>query len=208
MRLSDAKATLPATGGSCALRRLSAAAAASVATSITRMPPTSGIGNSRDSMRSPSTVTATLTRVPGVSPVNVARPLPSVFDVFDAPPPLSSTVWPSSGLESCPRITRAVTVPTMRSPTGSGMPDICLGSGIWARSCGACTKMTTQTDPTTKQRSQRSETENMLVFVPLRWLRCFVGGSVHFVDSVSFKPQALQKRASASLAVPQEQATG
>jgi hypothetical protein len=83
-------------------------------------------------MRSPSTVTDAFTRPPTGRSLNVARPEASVVAVFGAPPTVSSTVWPGSALVSCPRITRTVTVPAGTSFTGSGMPEICFGSGICA----------------------------------------------------------------------------
>ena len=50
--------------------------------------------------------------------------------VKGAPAPVSSTAWLATTLVIDPRTTRTVTVPTGRSPTGSGRPDICFGSGM------------------------------------------------------------------------------
>ena len=52
------------------------------------MPPEAGTGNSCDWSRSPCTVVAAVTLVPGVKPANSARPVASVFTVRGAPAPV------------------------------------------------------------------------------------------------------------------------
>src|SRR5262245_34541490 len=113
-----------------------------------RIPPAGGTSNSWDSIRSPATVVDALSRVPGVSPSNCARPASSVVDVFATPGPFSSTACFGIGFVSCPRMTRTVTVPAGISPTGSGMPDICLGSGIACARTSAGASTTAASDRT------------------------------------------------------------
>ena len=63
----------------------------SVATSINRMPPRVGAGNSRDSRCSPSTSATALTDEPGGTSLNCARPFSSVFPISSLPPATSFT---------------------------------------------------------------------------------------------------------------------
>ena len=105
----------------------------SVATSISRMPPRVGAGNSCDSRCSPSTSAVALTVAPAVpvmKSLNSARPFSSVFTVMTFGPTCRSTGWPVMLFDSEPRIRRTEIAPFGRSSTGRGMPDICFGSGI------------------------------------------------------------------------------
>ena len=73
-------------------------------------------------------------------------------------------------------MTRAVTVPTGTSGTGSGMPDIAFGSGIWPPRDCAC-------DGGTRTRDDANENDEDAV--------------LHHAP-LSFAPQLLQNRASGS----------
>ena len=102
----------------------------SVATSIRRMPPRVGAGNSRDSRCSPFTSATAFTVAPGVTSLNCARPFSSVLTVSSFPPPTIFTGWLTMLFASDPRIRRTEIAPFGRSSTGRGIPDISLGSGI------------------------------------------------------------------------------
>ena len=102
----------------------------SVATSIKRMPPRVGAGNSRDSRCSPSTSAIAFTEDPGGTSLNCARPFSSVFTVNALAPATIFTGWPTMLFESDPRIRRTEIAPFGRSSTGRGIPDISLGSGM------------------------------------------------------------------------------
>ena len=121
----------------------------SVAASSSLMPPMAGAGNSRDSRYSPSTVAEALSVSPAGRRSNWTRPASSVFAVWTFEPTRSSTVCPGRPLVTEPRTTRTVMLPSGRSVTGRGIPDICFGSGIWnwAR---------TAVRPPTTHRTQRS----------------------------------------------------
>jgi hypothetical protein len=93
--------------------------------------------NSRDSIDWPSTFVIACTDVPGASPVKVARPLSSVVACHVWPPPWSSTGWFARLFDMSPRTTRTETVPVGTSLVGSGTPDICDTSGIWAKTIDA-----------------------------------------------------------------------
>ena len=122
----------------------------SVATSISRMPPDAGAGNSCDSRRSPSTSAVALTVAPASRSLNCARPFSSVFCVSVLEPTCSSTLCPGMLFDRDPRIRRTEIAPLGRSSTGRGMPDICFGSGIakppcWARATAEPTPRTPRT---------------------------------------------------------------
>ena len=121
----------------------------SVATSISRMPPRAGAGNSCDSRCSPSTSAIAFTVAFGVRSLNCARPLSSVFTVSTLEPTRSSTGWLAMLFDSSPRIRRTETAPFGRSSTGRGIPAICFGSGCAPTSWRAAQR--TQR----KQRTQR-----------------------------------------------------
>ena len=102
----------------------------SVATSISRMPPRGGAGNSCDSRCSPSTSALAFTVAPGVTLSNCARPASSVFTVqhLVADAQFDRMVRDVVGQLAADQ--REPRSPVRQVVTGRGMPDICFGSGI------------------------------------------------------------------------------
>ena len=111
----------------------------SVATSIRRIPPRAGAGNSCDSSCSPSTSVVALTVAPGVHGIELRAPALVGLDRDHFRPDVQVDRWPAMLFDSSPRIRRTEIDPLGRSSTGRGMPDICFGSGIAKPPCCAPT---------------------------------------------------------------------
>src|ERR1051326_695063 len=136
----------------------------SVATSMRRMPPRVGAGNSRDSRCSPSTSATAFTVAPGVTSLNCARPFSSVLTVNSFAPPTIFTGWLTMLFESDPRMSRTEIAPFGRSSTGRGMPLISRGSGIWNWPAASRPAPRTQRKEQTTQREKRDRFTNISFF--------------------------------------------